>query len=67
MKITISAGDTKIERNATPAQHPSLFSKAPLRVRRERVRELVAMNRRSRFRLIAGGKCKSPDHDKELA
>jgi len=50
MKITIGG---KIEREIAIAK--AKVEQIPLKERRARVLELVARNRRSRFRLIAGG------------
>jgi hypothetical protein len=59
MKIRIGSGKSAIEREVRlPPEVTSahaFFAKAPLAARRMRVRNLIALQRRSRFRLIAGG------------
>jgi hypothetical protein len=56
MKIRIGSGESAIERDVPiPASPHKLFADRSLAARRARVRDLVAKNRRSRFRVIAGG------------
>jgi hypothetical protein len=55
VKLRISAGDAAIEREIPTAPAVPIQARIPFRLRRARVQELVAQNRRRRFRLIAGG------------
>lgn len=58
MKITISAGSSKVERTVTPP--PNDEPRLPFELRRQIVQDKVVQNRRSRMRAIAGGKVSEP-------